>query len=150
MATLTPLQIYEVLRQAGFPPNAAVNFTAIAMAESSGRTDARLNTSAEDSRGLWQINLHAHPNYRNADLYDPLTNARAAYDISGGGRNLYPWSTTHHVGGHPASYERYLGVARQAAASAGNSVALETSATTTVTAAPHPDHVRPIEHGVLT
>src|SRR4051795_8298330 len=116
---LTSVQIFQVLRQAGFTPDQAVNFTAIAMAESSGNPHARLNTSAEDSRGLWQINLHAHPNYANADLYDPLTNARAAYQVSGHGKNLYPWSTTHAHGG-AASYEKFLGLARNAAADAGS------------------------------
>src|SRR4051812_30757503 len=116
---LTPVQIFQVLREAGFTPDQAVNFTAIAMAESGGNPHARLNTSVEDSRGLWQINLHAHANYLNADLYNPLTNARAAYDVSNHGTNLYPWSTTHHTHG-AASYEKFLGLARQAAADAGS------------------------------
>src|SRR5690349_4837700 len=115
---LTPVQIFQVLREAGFTPDQAVNFTAIAMAESDGNPHARLDTSVEDSRGLWQINLHAHANYRDANLYDPLTNARAAYDISNHGTNLYPWSTTHHTHGGAASYEKFLGLAHQAAADA--------------------------------
>jgi hypothetical protein len=119
MAThLTPVQIFQVLREAGFAPDQAVNFTAIAMAESGGDPHARLHTSAEDSRGLWQINLHAHGNYANANLYDPLTNARAAYEISGHGTNLYPWSTTHPHHGGTASYTRYLDLAREAAGDA--------------------------------
>src|SRR3954471_22545469 len=120
-AHLTPVEIFQVLREAHFTPDQAVNFTAIAMAESGGDPHARLNTSAEDSRGLWQINLHAHANYASANLYDPLTNARAAYDISNHGRNLYPWSTTHHNHG-AASYEKFLPLAHQAAAQAGSAV----------------------------
>jgi Lysozyme like domain len=51
---------------------------AIALAESGGNTTARANTSREDSRGLWQINVRAHPEFASANLYDPAVNARAA------------------------------------------------------------------------
>src|SRR5438067_1380516 len=127
MAHLTPVQIFQVLRAAGFTPDQAVNFTAIAMAESGGDTHARLNTSAEDSRGLWQINLHAHQNYASSNLYDPVVNARAAYEVSNHGTNLYPWSTTHANHG-AASYEKFLGVARQAAVQAGSAPSFDPSA----------------------
>src|SRR5919199_2274081 len=111
-ARLTPVQIFQVLREAGFSPDQAVNFTAIAMAESGGDPHARLHTGVEDSRGLWQINLYAHGNYASTDLYDPLTNARAAYAVSNGGTTLYPWSTTHHTHG-AASYEKFLPLAHE-------------------------------------
>ena len=65
----------------------------VALFESGGRPTARLKTSREDSRGLWQINLKAHPTYAHADLYDPVTNVRAAIAISGNGANWSPWST---------------------------------------------------------
>jgi murein DD-endopeptidase MepM/ murein hydrolase activator NlpD len=148
---LTTVQIFQVLREAGFSPDQAVNFTAIAMAESGGDPHARLNTSREDSRGLWQINLHAHDNYAHANLYDPLTNARAAYEISGHGRNLYPWSTTHHNHGE-ASYEKFLPKAREAAAAAGSApfVPTSTGADSMDPSTHGIDHVRPIEHAVLT
>jgi hypothetical protein len=48
------------------------------MAESSQNANAHALTSREDSRGLWQINVRAHPEYRNANLYDPAVNAQAA------------------------------------------------------------------------
>jgi hypothetical protein len=36
---------------------------------------------SEDSRGLWQINLNAHPQYKNVNLFDPQINANAAYQV---------------------------------------------------------------------
>src|ERR1700759_3932902 len=95
MAHLSVLQIYEVAREAGFDHQQAITFTAIAMAESRGDPLAHA-THGEDSRGLWQINVN--PSVRAntfGDLYDPLTNARAAYELSGHGTHLQPWSTTH-------------------------------------------------------
>jgi murein DD-endopeptidase MepM/ murein hydrolase activator NlpD len=157
MSALTAAQIYLVARQAGFPRDAAVNFTAIALAESGGRPDARLHTGVEDSRGLWQINIKpgVHKNVWG-DLYDPQTNARAAFDISNGGRNLYPWSTTHHVRGRPASYEKFLDDARRAAADAESGAAASTrhgGDDDDTHGAGHgsgASHVRPIEDGHLT
>jgi murein DD-endopeptidase MepM/ murein hydrolase activator NlpD len=151
MATrLTPVQIFEVLREAGFTRDQAVNFTAIAMAESGGNPAARLHTGVEDSRGLWQINLHAHAQYRDADLNDPLTNARAAYEVSNHGTNLRPWSVTHRTHGTP-SYEKFLPVARQAAADAGSAPGHQSAASDAAEPSLRGiDHVRPIEDGVLT
>lgn len=149
MASLSAAQIYQIALQAGFPPDAAVNFTAIALAESAGDPHARLDTGAEDSRGLWQINIKpgVRPNVWG-DLYDPLTNARAAYDVSEGGRNLRPWNTTHHAAGQPAPYEKHLAEARQAAHEQVSYSTMTASAADSGQALP--DHVRPIEDGVLT
>ena len=55
--------------------------TAIALAESGGTAGAH-NPRGEDSRGLWQINVAAHPTCAGDDLYDPLDNARAAFEVS--------------------------------------------------------------------
>ena len=46
--------------------------------------------------GLWQINV-GHGVRANiwGNLNDPAVNARAAYDISGHGQNMAPWTTTH-------------------------------------------------------
>jgi hypothetical protein len=56
---------------------------AVAYAESGGNPAAHALTSREDSRGLWQINVRAHPEFRNVNLYDPATNARAAKTVLG-------------------------------------------------------------------
>lgn len=50
----------------------------IMLMESGGNPGSRANTSKEDSRGLFQINVKAHPQWKNTDLYDPVTNAKIA------------------------------------------------------------------------
>ena len=102
-------EIYEAARAAGFTPDQATTWTAIAMAESGGETGAH-NPTGEDSRGLWQINVA--PNVRTniwGDLNDPEVNARAAYDISNHGLDMRPWTTTHASNaGTAADYRTYL------------------------------------------
>src|SRR6266508_6846586 len=93
MAKLTPEEIYGYARQAGFSPDQATTMTAIALAESGGNTGAHA-TVGEDARGLWEINVAAHGE-KYGDLSDPLNNAKAAFDVSGGGENISPWTVTH-------------------------------------------------------
>jgi cell wall-associated NlpC family hydrolase len=112
MATLSAEEIYRYAVLAGFTPDQAVTMTAIALAESSGRTEAH-NPNGEDSRGLWQINYEVHPEFDGWDLYDPLTNARAAYSVSLNGSDISPWTTAHGIGN--AAYLRYQGDADMAA-----------------------------------
>jgi cell wall-associated NlpC family hydrolase len=120
---MSPEDIYAVALKAGFSPEQAVTFTAISLAESGG--DPSVNAAGtEDSRGLWQINVSpgVRPN-KWGDLYDPLINARAAYEVSGGGRNIQPWSVTHaRNAGAGRDYHSYLDEARSAAAAVGNQV----------------------------
>ena len=120
MPSMSMEQVYAVALQAGFSPEEAVTFTAIAYAESRGNPTANA-AGSEDSRGLWQINVS--PGVREnrwGDLYDPLTNARAAYEVSGGGTNIRPWSVTHdRHAGTAQDYRTYLDEARAAAAAVG-------------------------------
>ena len=102
-------EIYEAARAAGFTPDQATTWTAIALAESGGETGA-LNDSGEHSMGLWQINVS--PTVREnvwGNLNDPVVNARAAYDISNHGLDMRPWTTTHasHEG-TSTDYRTYL------------------------------------------
>ena len=102
-------EIYEAARAAGFTPDQATTWTAIALAESGGETGA-LNDSGEHSMGLWQINVS--PSVREnvwGNLNDPVVNARAAYDISNHGLDMRPWTTTHasHEG-TSTDYRTYL------------------------------------------
>jgi cell wall-associated NlpC family hydrolase len=123
MAQLSAEEIFAVARGAGFTPDQAVTFTAIALAESSGRTDA-LASKGEHSIGLWQVNVAANVR-RNTwgDLTDPAVNARAAYEISKSGTNLRPWTVTHERNaGTARDYRRYLDEAEAARASAGSDV----------------------------
>jgi Lysozyme like domain/Bacterial TSP3 repeat/NlpC/P60 family len=117
MATYSAEQIYAFARQAGFSPDAATTMTAIALAESGGRSGAH-NPVGEDSRGLWQINARAHPHLAALDLYDPAQNARAAFEVSGEGRNISPWTVTH--GGASARYLHHRDAAQAAAAAHGD------------------------------
>lgn len=93
---------YAIL--AGFTGQAVVIITAIALAESipSGNTLSHNDIPPDDSYGLTQVNMIGGlgPDRRaryglssNEDLYDPLTNLRAAFDISSGGTNFGSWTT---------------------------------------------------------
>lgn len=48
--------------------------------ESGGNTNAHANTTREDSRGLFQINIKANPQWKGVNLYDPVENAKIAAD----------------------------------------------------------------------
>lgn len=111
-------EIYHYAVLAGFSPDQAVTMTAIALAESGGRSGAH-NSSGEDSRGLWQINVNAHRSMTGRDLSDPLENAKAAFEVSRQGRDISPWTTTH--GGGHAKYLAYRVEAQTAAGTSGES-----------------------------
>ena len=80
---------------AGFRGTALDNAVDIAVCESGLNTGAScLNCFGvpEDSRGLWQINVNAHPQYKTVDLYDPKINAQAAYAVyKEAGYSFKPW-----------------------------------------------------------
>ncbi len=136
-------QLVDILRQAGFQGDALRTAYAVAMAESRGNARAFNGNrdTGDESYGLFQINMlgdlgpdrlkrYGLPS-REA-LYDPSTNARIAYQMSGGGRNWQPWSAYKN-----GSYRQYLsgnqdaGVQQPAAASQpGPSRAGSTVATT--------------------
>lgn len=113
---LGPEDIYLYARHAGFSPDQAVTMTAIAMAESGGVLTAH-NPNGEDSKGLWQINHEAHPKFHGLDASDPLTNARMAFEVSGGGSNIRPWTVTHSDKGAP--YQKFLDDAEAASRAYG-------------------------------
>jgi cell wall-associated NlpC family hydrolase len=118
MPRYSPEQIYGFCRLAGFTPDEAATFTAIALAESGGNSRAH-NPHGEDSKGLFQINARAHPGLdRKYDLYDPQQNARAAYEVSHRGDDISPWTVTH--GGASARYLRYQDSAQAAAIAYGD------------------------------
>src|SRR5205807_8603005 len=88
-------------------------------AESGGNTSAH-NPNGENSQGLWQINVRAHPDLAQQfpNLYDPVQNAKAAFIVSGGGSDISPWTSTHN--GLAAKYLRYRTDAEQAAIAYGD------------------------------
>jgi cell wall-associated NlpC family hydrolase len=105
MEKLSAAEIFAVAVKAGFTPDQAVTMTAVALAESSGNPQAQAIASNEQSHGLWQINRLAHSQYSIQQLSDPLTNARAAFEISQQGRDISPWTVTHQSNGTP--YHRF-------------------------------------------
>jgi hypothetical protein len=123
MANLSPAQIFEHAIQAGFNTNTAVIATAVALAESGGNPNARCHNCVtgvtEDSRGLWQINVDAHPQYASWNLYDPQTNALAAFQVSNGGKNFAPWST-YTSGAYKAHIQQATNAVVQAGVSGGD------------------------------
>lgn len=103
MTTLSPAQIYTLARDAGLSPAAATIATAVALAESGGRTDAMGDVGLQNgtwgpSIGLWQIrSIKAQQGTgqpRDASrLTDPQFNAASMVSISGAGKNWKPWTT---------------------------------------------------------
>lgn len=102
MATgkLSKSALLSLAQGAGFPPGDDNTAAAIALAESSGDAhaynpeSAAGNPQGQGSFGLWQINLHAHPEFFTWPLYDPATNARAAFSVyEAAGNSFHPWST---------------------------------------------------------
>lgn len=108
---LTRAALRELVTRNGFPdPDLAV---AIILAESGGVPGSVTRSSRENSIGLFQINLLAHPSYSEDDMRDPDKNARAALNISRGGTDWGPWSTwwadpNHRKGPGQGAYKRYL------------------------------------------
>lgn len=89
-------QLQQLALSAGFVGNDAAIAAAIAMAESGGNPSALCNSCAgvrEYSVGLWQVNIYAWPRWTAAQLYDPTTNAQAAYTIWQTAGGFRPWST---------------------------------------------------------
>jgi Lysozyme like domain len=87
--------VFAAITRQGAPPDRADIMAAIAMAESGAHWgDHNLNyATGDDSIGLWQINLMAHPQYRPINLYNIDANAAAAADVSGRFTDFSPWTT---------------------------------------------------------
>lgn len=96
---MTISEIKTVAENAGFTGDDLVTAVAVALAESGGNPQAHGDTSlgsGTGSFGLWQIYSDAHPEYGPdfTALYDPQTNADAAYAIySAAGGKFTPWTT---------------------------------------------------------
>lgn len=106
----------QAAHNAGFSGESLVTAVAVALAESSCRPDAtNVNTNGSIDEGLWQINtIHGYP---RSCTFDPQCNANAAYQISSGGSNFYPWCTYEppSCGGNGTrSYRQHIPAARAA------------------------------------
>ena len=110
---LSSQQIAQLASNAGFVGDDLITAVAVALAESSGNPHAHgdLGLPGEGSFGLWQIYSAAHPEYGPdfTALYDPQTNANAAYSIyQTAGFRFTPW-TTYKEG----TYSAYITQAQQ-------------------------------------
>jgi Lysozyme like domain len=98
--TYTQGQLQQLWIQAGGNPAYSLIASAIAMAESSGRSGAIDNDSnGTQDQGLWQINS----SHGLSNMFNPLANARAAISISSNGTNWEPW-VTYQTG----AYEQFM------------------------------------------
>jgi Lysozyme like domain len=82
----------EVSALAGlyWPSDQVANAVAVSDCESNHWTGA-WNYLGEDSRGLWQLNVDAHPGLIWWDLGDPQVNAYFAYDLWSR-QGWWPWT----------------------------------------------------------
>lgn len=111
MATLTAAQIADYATKAGFPQTEINTAVGVALAESSGNPKSHNDTPPDNSYGLWQINMIGSlgPARRkqfgissNDALFDPATNAKAAYTVwKGSGWKAW---TTYTSG----AYKKYV------------------------------------------
>jgi hypothetical protein len=112
-ATLSARQIAAYAKSVGLSGQALILAVAIALAESGGNPAAHNpgngTTDIEDSYGLWQINILAHPEYSASKLTDPHYNAQAMFTISRGGSDWTSWGS--YTSGR---YLTYMGQAQQA------------------------------------
>ena len=104
--------LYRLLSSVGFKGKGLQTAFAVALAESGGRSFAHNNNrrTADDSYGLFQINMlgalkkerlskhwkaadgRTFRIHSTKDLYDPKTNAKVAYHMTGHGSNWSKWS----------------------------------------------------------
>ena len=99
---LNESELKELLQAVGFEGKALRTAWAVAMKESNGRPLAHNKNAntGDNSYGIYQINMIGDlgPARRekfdlktNADLFDPVTNAKIAYFMTAGGKNWSSW-----------------------------------------------------------
>ena len=127
---LTMEQLVGLAKGAGFPTNEAVIMAAIAKGESGGNSNAKNFKPPDKSYGLWQINMIGDLGparmqefglQREDQLFDPVTNAKAAYAIRKS-QGLSAWTIYQN-----GAYKNHL----SAAEASKNAPSLRTSPTMT-------------------
>jgi hypothetical protein len=99
---LSPEELTDMLSSVGFQGEALVQAWAVAMKESTGRPRSHNKNSntGDNSYGLFQINmigslgparLEKYGLESNKDLFDPVRNAKIAYQMSNGGKDWSAW-----------------------------------------------------------
>lgn len=100
--TLTKAELKDLLKEVGFEGKALRTAWAVAMKESNGRPKAHNNnvSTGDNSYGIFQINMLGQLGVdrkekfelvKNADLFDPVTNAQIAFHMTDGGTNWSSW-----------------------------------------------------------
>jgi hypothetical protein len=100
---LKPKELKAILYQAGFRGKNLKEAWAVAMKESTGRPRSHNDNpnTGDYSHGLFQINmigslgparLKQYKLDSNKDLFNPLTNAKIAFQMSNGGKNWSGWN----------------------------------------------------------
>lgn len=103
---LTQEQLIDLLRAVGFKGQALKTAWAVAMRESNGRPIAHNDNVAtgDNSYGIFQINMLGNLGdarrekfglTANADLFDPVTNAKVAFHMTKGGTDWTSWGLGH-------------------------------------------------------
>jgi hypothetical protein len=114
---LTMQQLVGLAKGAGFSESEAVIMAAIAQAESGGNSNARNFKPPDKSYGLWQVNMIGNLGparmqefglSSESQLFDPVTNAKAAYAIRKS-QGLGAW-TVYKTG----AYKNFLAQAQAA------------------------------------
>lgn len=120
--------VARAVKAANWPEELWVTAIAVALAESGGdpmsvgdNTAEKLGQEpepGEQSTGLFQVHYRPSRDAGNpirdpANNYDPIQNAKNAYEIYKGAGSFQPWSvhelSSNYPGdGHPASYKNYL------------------------------------------
>lgn len=101
---LSDRELIDILKSVGFSGQGLRMAWAIVQKESSSRPYAHNDNPAtgDNSYGLFQINmfksleasrLKKYDLENNEELFDPITNAKIAYQISNGGKNWSAWTT---------------------------------------------------------
>jgi len=94
VTVLSDAQIAATARLAGFTGQDVVTAVAVALAESSGRTDAtNHNSDGSTDYGLWQINSVHADLLKSGNWQTPLDNAKMAKSVHDNAGSWQPWST---------------------------------------------------------
>lgn len=114
-SVLSPGDLYNLATSVGFDSDTAVTMAAVALRESGGCPTAHNPGPGEDSYGLWQINIQGNPGIVSAlglssptDLYDPSTNAQAAYYLYAGNPANLDVAWYINRPGYKEAYQQYL------------------------------------------
>jgi len=100
---LSPEDLKSILYEAGFRGSKLKEAWAVAMKESTGRPRSHNDNpnTGDNSHGLFQINmigslgparLKQYGLKANKELFDPVVNAKIAFQMSDGGKNWSAWN----------------------------------------------------------